>query len=610
MKLTSAAALSFVLAALTAPTAATAHHPSGEGHGTGRIPGKADFERIGAETHRYDPKTGTYVVRRPGEAPTRLHYHREPAEAVELIQQDTLVSDVSAVNLELPTLQDAPICVTSGQRVVAVRAWSTANPTTPNAHDHIRSIVRRMNYKFMQQSQLSSGGSRTLQMKVDCSPAGEIKVHDVQIPMNYEGNGVSTSDGYVDPSDVGYYVRDVALGRPEECCGGVDDGSRAVKYLIIHDEGDVTNHRGLASGGDDRLKSSADNGSTNSSRVTSGWAVATIGEPTAVAMHELVHTFGAVNSTAPFAVPGNHCSEEVDLMCDWAYASGPARCPSSAGYGTPSGFPVDCGYDTYFDAVSEAGEWLHQYWNVGGPENPYLHDAPTAARWFLKDANGVGPHDKSFTFGANGDVPVAGDWNNDGIDTPGMVRGNVWHLRNWSTSGGTELSFTYGSSGMAPIAGDWDNDGTDTPGMYSAGNWYLRNSNSTGTANLTFQYSSGAPGTVPLMGDWNNDGTDTPAVRISNHWYLRNSNSTGVANLSLDYGNSTTHLALAGDWDGDGVTTPGVYDTSTQTFYLRNSNTTGAADVSFTWGSAGDRPIVGDWNGDGIDTVGLVRNGI
>jgi hypothetical protein len=40
-----------------------------------------------------------------------------------------------------------------------------------------------------------------------------------------------------------------------------------------------------------------------------------------------------------------------------------------------------------------------------------------------------------FWYGAYGDRPVVGDWNGDGVWTPGTVRAGVWSLRNSNTTG-------------------------------------------------------------------------------------------------------------------------------------------------------------------------------
>jgi hypothetical protein len=73
-----------------------------------------------------------------------------------------------------------------------------------------------------------------------------------------------------------------------------------------------------------------------------------------------------------------------------------------------------------------------------------------------------------------GDKFVAGDWDGDGVDTPGAVRGHTWYLSN-SFGGTGDLIFGYGNDTDRAVAGDWDNDGKDTYGVFRSAWWYLRN---------------------------------------------------------------------------------------------------------------------------------------
>ena len=50
---------------------------------------------------------------------------------------------------------------------------------------------------------------------------------------------------------------------------------------------------------------------------------------------------------------------------------------------------------------------------------------------------------------------MVGDWNGDGIDTPGVVRGTTWYLRNSNTTGVADVTFTYGNPDDLPLAGRW-----------------------------------------------------------------------------------------------------------------------------------------------------------
>ena len=79
----------------------------------------------------------------------------------------------------------------------------------------------------------------------------------------------------------------------------------------------------------------------------------------------------------------------------------------------------------------------------------------------------------------------------------------VWSLR--GAAGGV-TTFYYGDPGDVPFVGDWDCDGIDTPGLYrqSDGFVYLRNSNTQGIADIRFFF--GNPGDIPMAGDFDNDG--------------------------------------------------------------------------------------------------------
>ena len=111
---------------------------------------------------------------------------------------------------------------------------------------------------------------------------------------------------------------------------------------------------------------------------------------------------------------------------------------------------------------------------------------------------------------AAGDIPVTGDWNKDGVDTPGVVRGNTWYLKNSLSGGWEDVSFQFGEPGDIPITGDWNGDGIDTPGVVRGDQWFLRNNLTHGWADQSFQY--GNPDNIPLVGDWQNTGYSAPGV--------------------------------------------------------------------------------------------------
>ncbi|MER6203203.1 S1 family peptidase [Streptomyces sp. NPDC001586] len=162
----------------------------------------------------------------------------------------------------------------------------------------------------------------------------------------------------------------------------------------------------------------------------------------------------------------------------------------------------------------------------------------------------------------------------------------------------------FGAQGDLPLTGDWDRDGKDTFGVFrpSDQSFYLSNDNKSVAVSGKF----GNPGDVPLVGDWDGDGVDTIGVyRASTEsFYLSNDNVSAAYVVRMGIGTDTP---MVGDWNGDGKDTVGVYRSSDTTFYLTDSHTSATVDHKVKFGNPGDVPIKGDWNGDGIDKVGVHR---
>ena len=160
----------------------------------GRIPGKPDIQKVGKERHVYEKQKGTYRIERKGK-PDMTMVHHPPA-----------VLSKAGPAIPLPQHQNEPWCVSGGHRIVPVYVRSTAyrDPAKP---DLIRSIIKRMNWKFMNESLLSSGNTKMLRMVVECNQYGNIEVREV--------NGNSRQDV------------ESQLGMPE--------GRYAVKYLAFNE---------------------------------------------------------------------------------------------------------------------------------------------------------------------------------------------------------------------------------------------------------------------------------------------------------------------------------------------------------------------------------------
>jgi SpoIID/LytB domain protein len=226
-----------------------------------------------------------------------------------------------------------------------------------------------------------------------------------------------------------------------------------------------------------------------------------------------------------------------------------------------------------------------------------LHE-PTTGKWLYRNANGS---ISSIYYGNPGDYAFFGDWNCDGVDTPGLYRrsdGYVY-LRNSNTQGVADISFFFGNPGDVPLAGDFNGNGCDTVSIYrpSEARFYIINKLGSADAGLgaaDYSYLYGVHGDTPFVGDWTGNGIDTPGLRRNSDGfvYLRNTNTQGVADTSYFYGN-TGDIVFAGDWDGDGDDTIGLYRPSNGTVYLRNTNTTGIADIAYQMGGRVHRAVAG-----------------
>ena len=201
-----------------------------------------------------------------------------------------------------------------------------------------------------------------------------------------------------------------------------------------------------------------------------------------------------------------------------------------------------------------------------------------------------------------GAVPVAGDWDGDGFDTPGFVVGGKWYLRDRSFEGPATRVFTFGRAGDVPVAGDWDHDGRDEPGVVRGRHWFLRSTTAGGAAD--HELSFGRDGDVPVLGDWNGDGRDTPGVVRGAAWYLSDGLGGGAAARQFAFGRPGD-IPVAGDWDGDDRDEPGIVRGAR--WFVKHTASSGPADVTFAYGRAGDDFIAGGWRAEAHDGPGLVR---
>jgi dipeptidyl aminopeptidase/acylaminoacyl peptidase len=243
---------------------------------------------------------------------------------------------------------------------------------------------------------------------------------------------------------------------------------------------------------------------------------------------------------------------------------------------------------------------------------------PTTGQWLLRTSNTTGNANLTFTFGGQpGDQPVAGDWNGDGRTDLGVFRNGTF-LRGVITTNTNPCPrcfplttidqldpLPFGQAGDLPIAGDWNGDGIDDVGVYrsNTSTFVLRVPETvtgvpchgcppqTETRITTVTSQFGSAGDLPVTGDWDGDGRDSIGVfhngvfQVTNDFFETNGSST--------FG-FIGDLPLSGDWTGIGRRLLGLFHPSTAAMSLETQLGLGP-DINFTFGSASDLPIAGHW---------------
>jgi ELWxxDGT repeat protein len=242
---------------------------------------------------------------------------------------------------------------------------------------------------------------------------------------------------------------------------------------------------------------------------------------------------------------------------------------------------------------------------------------PETSTFYLRCENNSGNADYIFGYGAPGAgwLPIAGDWDGDGVDTVGLYdpATSLFYLSNSNVSGYADLVIGFGPGGghTRPVAGDWNGDGIDTIGIYDelSSTFYLRNENTTGVADLCFGYGAPGAGWLPTAGDWDSDGFDGVALYdpATSFYYVKARLGSGYADLCFGYGEpGAGWQPFAGSWSESGTDTVGVYDPSSALYYERYSNTVGTANLVFGYGLPNWLPLAGDWNGPALLSAATV----
>jgi hypothetical protein len=191
------------------------------------------------------------------------------------------------------------------------------------------------------------------------------------------------------------------------------------------------------------------------------------------------------------------------------------------------------------------------------------------------------------------DVPLAPDWNGDGIGQPTVFRRASPATFRIFRDGLTPLVMTLGGPTDDPVVGDWDGNGAANPGVRTPGTRTFTTRTPAGLSTLVWGYTTDKP----VAGDWDGDRKwELGLWRSSSARFILRSATGTLTRVPLG---DSDDLPVTGDWDGDGITDLGVYDQASSVFTLRKVDDEGVvwlATVQF--GTSGDLPVTGDWDGN------------
>lgn len=263
---------------------------------------------------------------------------------------------------EGPLGERAPRCVTGGKHIHLLYGYMPG--TAPGANwqstigEHIRTVTRQNNFFLNQQSLASSAGQVGADLKVRCNASGQIQVDAFEIVPIANDSKTSENESSWGVSD---WRRIMAAGAK------AGFNNTKVDYEVFTNAPGVS---GIATWRSDERLTSKNENNNPGYPFGAGWAIvyASSWDRMEVSLHELGHAMGAVGNSAPHSSGAAHCWDEQDLMC---YRDGGPLMPSSLVYKC-SAVAWDCGYNDYFDAKTEPGEYLAGHWNLGNPLNAMI----------------------------------------------------------------------------------------------------------------------------------------------------------------------------------------------------------------------------------------------
>ena len=221
--------------------------------------------------------------------------------------------------------------------------------------------------------------------------------------------------------------------------------------------------------------------------------------------------------------------------------------------------------------------------------------------WLFHDLTSGAQTTGVWTGSGPGCIPVAMDYDGDGMTDFSQLCNGAWHFYNFD---GSYLKgiWTGGVAGDLPVAADYDGDGTDNVVVYRGGAWLFFNFTTGAFDAAKSTWTGGGAGCIPAPMDYDGDGTADFTQLCNGAWHFYNAN--GSYNKGIWTGGVAGDLPVPADYDGDGTDDVVVfrggawlfYDFATGAFDGTKSTWTGAP-PHFTGGTSLPAPL--DYDGDG-----------
>lgn len=162
-----------------------------------------------------------------------------------------------------------------------------------------------------------------------------------------------------------------AMDAVKQIAAGISGPPR--HYIFLLDQFEPTNYmRGLGSQAIDDSPGAGNHNNDPGLVAFVATPAGAIGQPVnaglpKVMLHEMSHTLGAVQSSAPHGTSAGHCTDGSDVMCyDDGSPEGAAYSAAVCGPNAALGIaqPFDCNGDDYFNPAPATGSYLATHWNV------------------------------------------------------------------------------------------------------------------------------------------------------------------------------------------------------------------------------------------------------